>query len=457
MMEGVTARTGSQVPNAKTKLGGAPLNQFGKEEVLPNSTFTAVVLPSTSTLYASSFIDLCEEPVILHIPSMGKRFFLLQMLDGWTEVSKQSPGTNKNSGPGDYALVGPTCKGTVQPELSGGFVEVIKVPTSSMWIIGRIYTDGTTTDIQNVVNNIYPDLTLTPYRKYKASKTYNPPKQVPVLAYGDVTTAPVKQVASMDACAFFQNLASLMNYNLPVLPQDVLVLPSLLRLGLVVRNNDPSKGNTPIMGTNFDCTENTAKLASLQKAIGLAQKLMSNPNLQPGQTATHWTVSLDVGTYGIKYLLRAIVAQDALGANRAEDAVYGYTQFDGSGAALDGSKNYTMHFDKSGSQRIPPVEKSGFWSLTIYDPNGKLILGPNGSIPPWNAVGQPTIQGHDPTINADGSLDLYLQAVDPGGAKHNNWVPIPPSGGFIGFLRMYSPKDAILNGNWIPPGITPPK
>jgi hypothetical protein len=50
MMFGVTGRTATTVPDAMTKLGAAPLNQFGKELVLPNASFTAVVLPSTSTL-----------------------------------------------------------------------------------------------------------------------------------------------------------------------------------------------------------------------------------------------------------------------------------------------------------------------------------------------------------------------------------------------------------------------
>src|SRR5271168_1077856 len=82
MMFGVTGRSGTTVPNDMTKLGAAPLNQFGKEMVLPDASFTAVVLPSTSTLYASSFLNLCEEPVILHLPNFGSRFFIMQILDG---------------------------------------------------------------------------------------------------------------------------------------------------------------------------------------------------------------------------------------------------------------------------------------------------------------------------------------------------------------------------------------
>jgi hypothetical protein len=455
MMFGVTGRTGTTVPNGDTKLGAAPLNQFGAEKVLPNASFTAVVLPSTSTLYASSFLNLCPEPVILHIPNMGSRFFILQMLDGWTEVSPLSPGSDKSTQEGDYALVGPTCSGSNPPVIPSNIRGTIPFATSSVWIIGRVYTDGTDPDIQTVINTIYPDLTLTPLSKYVPGQKYIPPQQLPVQPYADVVTPPLHQVNAMDACAFFQNLAAMMNYNLPVPGQDDPVLPALLRLGLVARNSDPTKGSVPITGTNFDCsTMRPERLASLQQSVVLAQKLMDAvPTTQP--TSTGWTVSLDVGTYGRRYLLRAEVAKDALGANRKEDAVYGYTQTNGHGQALNGRRNYKIHFDKSGTSGLPPVHPGGFWSLTIYDADGKLVPSPDPVSANWNAVGIPSVQGHAPCLNNDGSLDLYLQAEEPpkGSKQFCNWLPTPASGGYIAFLRMYWPGDEITSGDWTPPPI----
>jgi hypothetical protein len=79
--------------------------------------------------------------------------------------------------------------------------------------------------------------------------------------------------------------------------------------------------NGAVVGTNFDCTKlQPDEVASLQRAVTLARKLLQSVNAtQP--TTIGWTVSLDVGTYGRHYFLRAEVAQDALGANRKEDAV----------------------------------------------------------------------------------------------------------------------------------------
>ena len=264
LMFGVTGRTANTVPDAMTKLGAAPLNQFGKEMVLPDASFTAVVLPSTSTLYASSFLNLCQEPVILHLPNFGGRFFIMQMLDGWTEVSAQSPGSRLSSPEGDYALVGPPCEGYPQAEIPQNVVETIKMPTSSMWIIGRIYTTGEKSNIDYITSNLYKGLTLTPLSKYKAGQTYTPPDTLSVQPLADTVTPPVRQVDGMDACAFFGNLAAMMNFNPPVPGQDEQLVQSLARVGVVA-------------GQPFDCTTLRAdKLASLQRSIVLAKQILDN-------------------------------------------------------------------------------------------------------------------------------------------------------------------------------------
>src|SRR5437879_720306 len=187
LMIGVTGRTSTTVATAGDRLGAAPLNQFGKEPKLPDSTFTAVVLPSTSTLYASSFLNLKAGPVILHIPNMGNRFFIMQMLDAWTNVSPQSPGSRQSSPPGDYALVGPDYTGG-QPD---GTVEMIRMPTNTMWIIGRIFTNNTDSDNNEIFNNFYPQLTLTPL---KQAGNYIPLANLPVKPMPAHVSPPVKQL-----------------------------------------------------------------------------------------------------------------------------------------------------------------------------------------------------------------------------------------------------------------------
>ena len=441
IMFGITERVAITVPTAGEKLGAAPLNQFGKEPSLPDSTFKDVVLPSTTTLYASAFINLKAEPIILHIPSITDRFFLLQMLDGWTNVSDQSPGTRLDSKEGDYALVGPDCSKPLPPTIP--LNNVIRMNTNSMWIIGRIYTKGTEDDIRYVNDVIYPRLTLTPLSAYGTD--YKAPKDLPLDPATETETTPLNQVAGMDACAFFGTLASMMKYNTPV-PEDAPIVKELAEIGI-------------IPGRSYDCTtlrpRQIEKLAALQLAVKAARLRLQVPPGFPGQKTNFWLMPLDVGTYGVNYLLRAQVAVNAFGANNPIDAVYGYGTLDGRGVPLNGSNRYVIHFNaKTAAQRageIPPVHRKAFWSVTIYNEDGTLVANNNVA---YNAIGIPEVQGHSACLNEDRSLDLYLQPDSPSGSTpYCNWLAIPPGDKFIVFLRMYWPDAAIRNGSWVPPPI----
>jgi hypothetical protein len=450
LMFGVTGRTATTIANPGDRLGGAPLNQFGKEPNLPNYTFTSVVLPSTSTLYASSFLNLQAGPIVLHIPSSGGRFFIMQMLDAWTNVSAQSPSSRQKSKPGDYLLVGPDYTG----QIPSGFQDVIKMATNSMWIIGRIYTIGTDKDIDDIKANFYKDLTLIPLTNWISGTPFIAPADLPLDPIVDFITPPLNQVAGMDACAFFGAMGAMMQYNYPIPVQDDAILPELAAVGFV--KQDMSRAYKP-----YDCTMDANNLATLQVGVAAARKFLSFAPT-PLPTKTFWTMATTgIGMYGNNYLLRAEVAQSALGANNPADAVYGYTQKDGRGRNLNGTKSYHIHFGPptDTSQGIPPIVPGGFWSLTIYDHLGKLVKNDDAIAKNinYNAIGGMMVQGHSACLNGDGSLDLYLQPTAPaGGIALCNWLPTPDTtDAYIAFLRMYWPSEEILSKEWIPPRIMP--
>jgi hypothetical protein len=86
----------------------APINQFLHLKQFPDPTFTDVVSPNA--LYSTAWIDLTREPIILSLPEMGNRYYLMQMLDARTNVFA-SPGTRTTgNAKGDFAIVGPGWK-----------------------------------------------------------------------------------------------------------------------------------------------------------------------------------------------------------------------------------------------------------------------------------------------------------------------------------------------------------
>ncbi len=91
-----------------------------------------------------------------------------------------------------------------------------------------------------------------------------------------------------------------------------------------------------------------------------AQKLMEWKVPTLARVVNGWSMNTDtMGVYGNYYLKRAIVAQQGLGANLPEDAIYPLNLADESGKPLDGANKYTIHFEKGA---MPPV--NAFWSIT---------------------------------------------------------------------------------------------
>jgi len=88
------------------------------------------------------------------------------------------------------------------------------------------------------------------------------------------------------------------------------------------------------------------------------------------------------------------------GANLPEDAMYPNTVLDHQGQALNGKHRYRLHF---AANALPPVK--AFWSITAYGADEFLIDNPLQRF----AIGD-----RDPLVfNADGSLDLWVQATPP--------------------------------------------
>ena len=91
----------------------APINQFGHFRTFPNATFKGVVKPNCDTYYSSAWLDLSQGPLVLSVPDTKGRYYLLPMMDAYTNVfaspGKRTTGTKAQkfliTGPGYHGLI----------------------------------------------------------------------------------------------------------------------------------------------------------------------------------------------------------------------------------------------------------------------------------------------------------------------------------------------------------------
>src|SRR6516225_1808065 len=62
----------------------APMGQFASMREYPTAGFHEVTAPNADTLYSAAWLDLSREPYVLSIPDAHGRYYLMPMLDAWT-------------------------------------------------------------------------------------------------------------------------------------------------------------------------------------------------------------------------------------------------------------------------------------------------------------------------------------------------------------------------------------
>lgn len=404
----------------------APMGQFARLREYPNAQFRAVTAPNADTLYTQGWFDVSEEPWIISVPDMGDRYFLLPMLDGWTEVF-DVPGTRTTGGAAQtFAITGPGWTGT----LPDGVTEY-KSATSLVWMLGRIYCTGTPEDYA-AVHALQDQITAVPLSSY--GKPYTPPAGT-VDPSVDTKTAVREQVNALSGTEYFELFAELLKANPPA-AEDAEMVATLAGLGVTV-------------GESFDAATLDPSVASaIESAPKAGQaKIMAwaTDGVKAGDNTVEngWLFTTKTGLYGTNYLQRAYVTAIGLGANRPQDAVYPTSEGPDQTVKYNGANKYVMHFDKG---ELPPVR--GFWSLTMYDSEYFFVDNP---------LNRYTLsQRNTLNTNPDGSVDLLIQADSPGPADEANWLPAP-KGDFVLMLRMYWPQESapsILDGSWTVPAVT---
>ena len=394
----------------------APINQFAHYREFPDASNRTVVGFNVDTLYSLAQLDLSNGPIVLSIPDMGNRYWIMQLVDAWNNVP-HAPGSRTVGGKGgNFAIVGPKWSGT----LPSGLTE-LRVPTALIMVGGRTYTAGK--DDYAAVHALQNQYKLTPLSEW--GKPYTPPANVPLKPGVDPKTPVTAQVLAMPPEAFFSGLNALLVDNPPD-PADPQTMARLARFGVAA-------------GATFSMAAFSPEVRkAIEEGVAQGQKLMRET--VRGKNVNGWEITLDMGRYGTNYPYRASWTFFGVGGNLAEDAIYPVAKTDGDGKLLDGASKYELRFAKS---EMPPA--GAFWSLTAYDADSYLV--PN-SINRYALGDRSRMKFGD-----DGSLTIYIQNEPPSADRQANWLPAPKQGGMLLALRLYAPRKEVADGIWAPPPV----
>jgi hypothetical protein len=408
--------TNTSVKAPDTK-GNAPLNTFANASRFATPTDRTVVAPNVDTLYSIAQVDLGKGPIVLSHPDMGKRYFVFELVEPFTNVVGYIGARTTGSKAGRFALTWTGRKNAKPPK----GVRTFKSPYRRLWVIGRTLVTEDKADLA-LGAKIQKRYSLVPLDRLN-----NPPKP-PSGNPGKLVKA-----ALPTGLAFFDALGDALKENPPP-ARDTPILTRLKRFG-IGPGLHPTESGLP-----QDVLDGLAEGFAAAKS-----DLAGNTRIQilneAKKTGGWYTPPANIGAFGTDYLFRARIGLVGIGANTPVEAVYPGALADGDGNLLDATKKYTLTFPKG---QEPPA--GAFWSLTMYDLEGFLV--PN---PAKRYVVGPF---HPPFVKRkDGSIVVVMQRDRPA-AKDVNWLPTPASGNFRLNLRIYEPARSVLTGTWRPPLVT---
>ena len=418
--------------------GYAPVNQFSHVETIAGSGPGALA-PDTETLYSQAWLELGKEgPIVVHVPATPGGFSVVPLYSPYEEnFANIGEGASGLLPPGDYVIAGPG-QLTGQQETEG--MQIIHSPYSRVWVLPRTLV-ASEQDLKAAIA-IQAEMKLVPLSRWAAEGlSYEPPAPEVETRLPTAYHAPGTQ-ANEDPLFFWTAVGAALK-QFPPPAADAEELAALAEYGI-----------GPAMSPAGDPNLGLGALDGLREAVREGRKEVSrlfNERLLAGFEAHNGWGLEAAGEYGTDYDLRAITNQFGLGALDPNVALYLFTESDRTGTEFNGaSTRYVVHFPAGDF----PVPVAGFWSLTVYSPNGFLVSNPLGR----HTLGGGSELHYEP----DGSLNLYLQSDEPSTAVgRENWLP-STTGSFHLVMRMYgldeSAIEPLLEGAssaWTPPTILP--
>ncbi|MBN9059917.1 MAG: DUF1254 domain-containing protein, partial [Rhizobiales bacterium] len=89
------------------EFGRGPMNMFVNVPEFPPADYKVVVRPNFDTLYSVAWLDMTKEPVVVSNADTDGRYFLLPMLDMWSDVFASPGWRTTGTGAANYLVTPP--------------------------------------------------------------------------------------------------------------------------------------------------------------------------------------------------------------------------------------------------------------------------------------------------------------------------------------------------------------
>lgn len=401
---------------------GTPNRMVGPDRISP--LYQTVVAINVDTLYASAFLDLTAQPVVLTVPPTSVTYSVL-VLDPYGNIINTPIST---TAPGVYEFIGPGYTGAPVAN-----VTPVMPKLNHMIVIFRADKYSSTNQEQiKQAEQFRKSLLTQTLSGWQANPTGGQAVILPERHYA----APFKTVAdgmiAKQPVKFLQELQkAVAAADTPPFTPDQQAL---------------SDAFNKLFAQGGDMSQFAAGAQSAHKAI--LQNYLTHTD------KNNWIDFTNIGAWAADRsgaLDRSSITEYIQYGNNFQAAAYYQAFNDVTGAPLSGSapRGYVWQIPKS---EIP--QASRFWSLTVYTPQTIELVR--------NASHQYHIASYTKNLqtNPDGSITIYLvpslraapRGAPRGAMPSGNYLPT--SGGrFNVMLRVYGPEDSVAAGTYIPPGI----
>lgn len=406
------------VENGVEGTGGAGFNAFSHANYLADadSDFVSV---NNDTIYSLAGINLSGGPLLLELPESKDKYYVGQFVDAWTNNFSYVGSRGTNGEHSKIYLVPKNFTGELPKDYP-----VIEFPTEIGVLLIR-YAIDSVDDLQNVqklqqqtkLSSIYTDATL---------------QSIPTITQ------------HKDSLSFFDEAVAYMT----AYPASEYDQKNIEHAFECLYLTNPELRSDEVMEALQKTNDNG--LAYLRNLL--------DSNKEKNAYINGWDMNLQAFDYNNQFfemgalsdsqyviadrpkaiLTRALSALGGLWGNNAYEAAYFFLWEDADKNPLIGTESYQLTFTSP-----PPVH--AFWSLTMYNmPEFFLVANELNRY----SIGDRTEGLH---YENDGSLTIYLSNKKPSDQKKlANWLPAPV-GQFRPILRLYLPKEEVLQANFTLP------